>query len=169
MVAIVVPAQFCGVARQVRANHRASTLLPDLPQVARCLQRAVEGESACHVQGRHLADRVTQHDGRRVAFRQPAGVVEYVDDRPFNDQRYYISNQKLKNLGWNINIKFEDGLQDLLILSSNISREENPESTFKNNNFILQPKSEVQEISEFFNENRKEKEDNNVSESISIF
>ena len=95
--------------------------------------------------------------------------IEYIDDRPFNDQRYYISNQKLKNLGWDINIRFEDGLQDLLILSTNISREENPESTFKNNKFVLEPKSEIQEISEFFNENRKEKEANNVSKSISIF
>jgi len=40
--------------------------------------------------------------------------VEYVDDRPFNDQRYYISNQKLKNLGWSIQTKFRQGLEDLL-------------------------------------------------------
>jgi UDP-glucose 4,6-dehydratase len=26
--------------------------------------------------------------------------IEYVADRPFNDQRYYISNDKLKALGW---------------------------------------------------------------------
>ena len=40
--------------------------------------------------------------------------IEYVEDRPYNDQRYYISNQKLKDLGWNISVKFEDGLSDLL-------------------------------------------------------
>ena len=40
--------------------------------------------------------------------------VEYVDDRPFNDQRYYISNQKLKNLGWSIQTQFRQGLEDLL-------------------------------------------------------
>ena len=28
--------------------------------------------------------------------------IEYVEDRPFNDKRYYISNNKLKKLGWNI-------------------------------------------------------------------
>jgi dTDP-glucose 4,6-dehydratase/UDP-glucose 4,6-dehydratase len=28
--------------------------------------------------------------------------IEYIEDRPFNDQRYYISNQKLKELGWEI-------------------------------------------------------------------
>jgi dTDP-glucose 4,6-dehydratase/UDP-glucose 4,6-dehydratase len=26
--------------------------------------------------------------------------VTHVDDRPFNDNRYYISSDKLKNLGW---------------------------------------------------------------------
>jgi len=40
--------------------------------------------------------------------------IEYVPNRPFNDQRYYISNEKLKNLGWQIRVKFEDGLAQLL-------------------------------------------------------
>jgi len=40
--------------------------------------------------------------------------IEYVPDRPFNDKRYYISNKKLKDLGWNIKIKLEEGLDKLL-------------------------------------------------------
>jgi dTDP-glucose 4,6-dehydratase len=40
--------------------------------------------------------------------------IEYVEDRPFNDQRYYISNSKLKALGWKITIGFEKGLNDLI-------------------------------------------------------
>lgn len=40
--------------------------------------------------------------------------IEYVADRPFNDKRYYISNQKLKNLGWSINIDLETGVNNLL-------------------------------------------------------
>lgn len=40
--------------------------------------------------------------------------IEYIEDRPFNDKRYYISNQKLKDLGWNITINFEDGLKNLI-------------------------------------------------------
>ncbi len=40
--------------------------------------------------------------------------IEWIEDRPFNDLRYYISNQKLKDLGWNITIKFEKGLEDLI-------------------------------------------------------
>jgi dTDP-glucose 4,6-dehydratase len=40
--------------------------------------------------------------------------IIYIDDRPYNDERYYISNQKLIDLGWDIQINFEDGLQELV-------------------------------------------------------
>ena len=40
--------------------------------------------------------------------------IAYIEDRPFNDQRYYISNQKLKDLGWTISINFDQGLNSLL-------------------------------------------------------
>lgn len=40
--------------------------------------------------------------------------IDYIADRPFNDKRYYISNEKLKNLGWEITIDFVDGLKSLL-------------------------------------------------------
>ena len=40
--------------------------------------------------------------------------IEYIEDRPFNDQRYYISNSKLKALGWKITIDFEEGINDLI-------------------------------------------------------
>jgi UDP-glucose 4,6-dehydratase len=40
--------------------------------------------------------------------------IEYIPDRPFNDSRYYISNQKLKNLGWNIKNNFLDELKKLI-------------------------------------------------------
>jgi dTDP-glucose 4,6-dehydratase len=40
--------------------------------------------------------------------------IEYIEDRPFNDKRYYISNDKLKNLDWKISINFIDGLKSLL-------------------------------------------------------
>ena len=40
--------------------------------------------------------------------------IEYIEDRPFNDQRYYISNQKLKDLGWNIEMELLNGLKSIL-------------------------------------------------------
>ena len=40
--------------------------------------------------------------------------VTYIEDRPFNDQRYYISNQKLKDLGWDIQVSFLEGINMLV-------------------------------------------------------
>ena len=40
--------------------------------------------------------------------------VQYIPDRPFNDSRYFISNEKLKELGWDITIPFEHGIKMLL-------------------------------------------------------
>lgn len=39
--------------------------------------------------------------------------ITYIEDRPFNDKRYYISNQKVKDLGWQIQVPFVNGLDDL--------------------------------------------------------
>ena len=44
-----------------------------------------------------------------------ADWIEYIEDRPFNDQRYYISNKKLKDLGWKIKVGFQEGLDRLLV------------------------------------------------------
>lgn len=40
--------------------------------------------------------------------------IMYIPDRPFNDSRYFISNDKLKKLGWEIKIKFDDGIKELI-------------------------------------------------------
>lgn len=40
--------------------------------------------------------------------------IEWIEDRPFNDKRYYISNQKVKDLGWTINIDFDKGIDELI-------------------------------------------------------
>jgi len=40
--------------------------------------------------------------------------IKYIDDRPFNDKRYYISNDKVKSLGWIISINFDEGLNNLI-------------------------------------------------------
>jgi dTDP-glucose 4,6-dehydratase len=39
--------------------------------------------------------------------------ITFIKDRPFNDQRYYISNYKLKELGWTIKIEFLNGISEL--------------------------------------------------------
>jgi dTDP-glucose 4,6-dehydratase len=40
--------------------------------------------------------------------------IEYIEDRPFNDKRYYISNQKVKDLGWNIQVDFMTGIEQII-------------------------------------------------------
>ena len=40
--------------------------------------------------------------------------IEFIDDRPFNDLRYFISNTKLKNLGWDIKINLNDAIDDII-------------------------------------------------------
>jgi dTDP-glucose 4,6-dehydratase/UDP-glucose 4,6-dehydratase len=47
--------------------------------------------------------------------------IEYIEDRPFNDKRYYISNQKLKMLGWNITKELIEGLEELCKLTPTFS------------------------------------------------
>lgn len=39
--------------------------------------------------------------------------VEFVDDRPFNDKRYHISNDKLKAIGWSVQCDFHTRLEEL--------------------------------------------------------
>ena len=43
-----------------------------------------------------------------------ADWIDYIPDRPFNDRRYYISNEKLKALGWGVTIDLKTGLKDLI-------------------------------------------------------
>ncbi len=40
--------------------------------------------------------------------------ISFIPDRPFNDKRYYISNDKIKSLGWKITTKFEEGILNIL-------------------------------------------------------
>jgi UDP-glucose 4,6-dehydratase len=39
--------------------------------------------------------------------------ISYIEDRPFNDKRYYISNEKLKGLGWKIEYDLDRGLKTI--------------------------------------------------------
>jgi dTDP-glucose 4,6-dehydratase len=40
--------------------------------------------------------------------------IEHVEDRPFNDQRYCISSDKLRELGWRPTVSFEEGMARVL-------------------------------------------------------
>ena len=40
--------------------------------------------------------------------------ITYIKDRPFNDKRYYISNEKVKQLVWTIDVDFDKGMDELI-------------------------------------------------------
>lgn len=40
--------------------------------------------------------------------------IEFIQDRPFNDKRYFISNDKIKQLGWNQEKDFNQEIQKLI-------------------------------------------------------
>ncbi|CAN6483551.1 unnamed protein product [Victoria cruziana] len=41
----------------------------------------------------------------------PDSAIRFVENRPFNDQRYFLDDQKLKNLGWSERTTWEEGLR----------------------------------------------------------
>ena len=51
-----------------------------------------------------------QHHGAAVDV---ASHVEFIEDRPYNDQRYLIDDQKLRALGWRESVSFREGLRAL--------------------------------------------------------
>ncbi|CAA0808676.1 Trifunctional UDP-glucose 4-6-dehydratase/UDP-4-keto-6-deoxy-D-glucose 3-5-epimerase/UDP-4-keto-L-rhamnose-reductase RHM3 [Striga hermonthica] len=42
---------------------------------------------------------------------EASGAVKFVENRPFNDQRYFLDSRKLKDLGWVEKTRWEDGLR----------------------------------------------------------
>jgi len=41
-------------------------------------------------------------------------LINFVEDRPGHDQRYAINSNKLKNLGWNPSVSWEEGIKDAI-------------------------------------------------------
>ncbi|KAL2247430.1 trifunctional UDP-glucose 4,6-dehydratase/UDP-4-keto-6-deoxy-D-glucose 3,5-epimerase/UDP-4-keto-L-rhamnose-reductase RHM1-like [Sesamum indicum] len=41
----------------------------------------------------------------------PESSIQFVENRPFNDQRYFLDDEKLKNLGWSERTIWEEGLK----------------------------------------------------------
>lgn len=61
----------------------------------------------------HDIARMVTHNSLRVS-RDIAANVEYVQDRAFNDTRYYIDNKKLVALGWSPKKEWEEGLRETI-------------------------------------------------------
>ena len=76
-------------------------------EVAKVLIRLIKGVNICDA----TAATTTAPPQENVS---DVDWIEYVEDRPFNDRRYYISSEKLNRLGWRAQIDFETGLADML-------------------------------------------------------
>jgi UDP-glucose 4,6-dehydratase len=57
-----------------------------------------------------IAKKIIKNINKTVKYEE---YIEYVEDRLFNDKRYYISNKKLKDLGWNMKKNFNNSLYEL--------------------------------------------------------
>ena len=44
----------------------------------------------------------------------PEKAIEYVEDRAFNDQRYYLETSKLSELGWKESVEWEAGIKETI-------------------------------------------------------
>jgi UDP-glucose 4,6-dehydratase len=61
------------------------------------------------ISNRDLADRIAGLMGK-----VPEDVIEYAEDRPFNDTRYFVNSEAMEALGWKETVDFDRGLKDTI-------------------------------------------------------
>jgi dTDP-glucose 4,6-dehydratase len=85
------------------------------------LERGVIGEIyniGCDPGMEYSVKEIAEHLIRLIKGDDVYSWITYVPDRPYNDLRYYISNDKLRSLGWTIKVPFNEGIVDLVKLMS---------------------------------------------------
>ena len=80
------------------------------------LMKAAPGGSGALVRSGATAADVKQHSAAASAASSDSAKAAndwacFVDDRPFNDQRYRVDSSKLQALGWQPKVEWRDGLQ----------------------------------------------------------
>jgi len=53
----------------------------------------------------------------------PESLIECVQDRPFNDVRYFLNFNKLLELGWKPEMGFEDGLKRTIAFYEGVDKD----------------------------------------------
>lgn len=71
------------------------------------------GESYCVGGGRELSNNMLAETILSL-LGKPKSLIEYVRDRPGHDRRYAIDNSKLRALGWDTSVTFEQGIEQTL-------------------------------------------------------
>lgn len=72
--------------------------------------------------------------------------VEWVEDRPFNDFRYALSQSKLESLGWRQTVGWEEGLLKTKQWYSQLISGGNPSQYWSEFNSALQPHPQIQNL-----------------------
>ena len=90
------------------------------------LHKGVDGETyniGCETEYTNLevAERLVKT--LKPGIKDPKEHIEFVSDRPFNDVRYYISSDKLKQLGWKEEVEFDAGLQKTIDWYAKVSND----------------------------------------------
>ncbi|KAK3026879.1 hypothetical protein RJ639_042006 [Escallonia herrerae] len=106
--------------------HEASQLLPTNPYSATKAGAEMLVLAYGRSYGVKLARSTILGPGRRGRWRKvidvakdictlfamdPKTSIKFVENRPHNDQRYFLDNQKLKNLGWSQRTTWQEGLK----------------------------------------------------------
>ena len=100
------------------SNSRHFVFVKDVAQAFdTIMHKGVDGEtynSGCH------DELTTLEVARKIVESVHPGVkdadahITFVEDRPFNDVRYYLNFDKLQLLGWSPQVPFEDGLKQTI-------------------------------------------------------
>jgi len=78
------------------------------------LHKGVVGETynvGCDIEHTNLEVAEKLVRALKPGVTDPKEFITFVEDRAFNDVRYYISSEKLMSLGWEPKVGFEEGLQ----------------------------------------------------------
>ena len=59
----------------------------------------------------------------RCSQSDPMQHITFVEDRAFNDVRYFISSEKLMKLGWEPKVGFDEGLQRTIDWYAKVSKD----------------------------------------------
>lgn len=61
------------------------------------------------ISNRDLADKIAG-----LMDKVPDDVIEYTEDRPFNDTRYFVNSEAMEALGWKETVDFDQGLKETI-------------------------------------------------------
>ena len=90
------------------------------------LHKGVDGETyniGCDIEYTNLEVAQKLVKALKPEEKEPEKHITFVEDRAFNDVRYYISSEKLHKLGWAPQVGFEEGLSKTIDWYAKVSQD----------------------------------------------